>query len=116
METDMPAIGPRTELPQASAHAACGCCSTSATTPPRQATADAEFFVEGLTCGHCVETVQKAASTVEGVHGAAVELVNVGKSRLLISGSADPALIREAVSTAGYSISTSSSPQALRQE
>jgi copper chaperone len=106
METDMPAIGTRTELPQATPHAAGSCCSTRATTPQRQATADAEFLVEGLTCGHCVETVRKAASTVEGVHGAAVELVNGGTSRLLISGSADPALIREAVSTAGYTISS----------
>ncbi|WP_066293922.1 heavy-metal-associated domain-containing protein [Arthrobacter sp. B6] len=99
----MPGIGNRTELPQATTHGSCGCCTTA--TPPRQATAAVEFFVEGLTCGHCVQTVQKAASTVEGVDTAAVELVAGGKSRLLISGSANPDLIREAVSSAGYTIS-----------
>ncbi|HEY9356898.1 MAG TPA: heavy-metal-associated domain-containing protein [Arthrobacter sp.] len=101
----MPGIGNRTELPQATAHAGCGCCSTSGATPPRQETSDAEFLVEGLTCGHCVETVQKAASAVNGVRSAAVELVAGGTSRLRISGSADPAAVREAVTAAGYTIS-----------
>lgn len=103
METDMPGIGNRTELPQATPHGGRGCCSPA--TPPRQSTADAEFGVEGLTCGHCVETVRKAATSVEGVNAAAVELVAGGKSRLLISGSADPAQIRDAVASAGYTIS-----------
>ena len=101
----MPGIGNRTELPQATRHAGCGCCSTSGATPPLQKTADAEFMVEGLTCGHCVETVQKAASAVNGVRSAAVELVAGGTSRLRISGSADPAAVREAVTAAGYTIS-----------
>ncbi|HJW01132.1 MAG TPA: heavy-metal-associated domain-containing protein [Arthrobacter sp.] len=101
----MPGIGNRTELPQATQHGGCGCCSTSAAAPPRQETADAEFLVEGLTCGHCVETVQKAASAVKGVGTAAVELVAGGTSRLRISGSADPAAVREAVTAAGYTIS-----------
>lgn len=69
-----------------------------------QKTADAEFPVEGLTCGHCVETVQKAASAVEGVTAATVELVAGGTSRLLISGTADHAAVREAVSSARYTI------------
>lgn len=117
----MPGIGNRTELPQATPHGGCSCCSTHAATPPRQETlrqetprhetprqetADAEYLVEGLTCGHCVETVRKAASAVKGVGTAAVELVAGGKSRLRISGSADPAAIREAVSAAGYTISS----------
>ena len=101
----MPGIGNRTELPQATPHAGCSCCSTSGVTPPRQKTADAEFLVEGLTCGHCVETVKKAASTVEGVNAATVELVAGGTSRLRIAGSADPAAVGEAVSAAGYTIS-----------
>ncbi|MDR7160060.1 heavy-metal-associated domain-containing protein [Arthrobacter sp. BE255] len=101
----MPGIGNRTELPQATPHAGCSCCSTNAATPPRQETADAEFLVEGLTCGHCVETVKKAASTVEGVNAATVELVAGGTSRLRIAGSADPAAVREAVTAAGYTVS-----------
>ena len=106
----MPGIGNRTELPQATPHAGCSCCSTNAATPPRhetprQETADAEFLVEGLTCGHCVETVQKAASAVEGVNAATVELVAGGTSRLRLAGSADPAAVGEAVSAAGYTVS-----------
>ena len=100
----MPGIGNRTELPQATSVVGCSCCSTTAAPRPPQKTADAEFSVEGMTCGHCVETVQKAATSVEGVNAATVELVAGGTSRLLISGSADPALIREAVSAAGYTI------------
>jgi copper chaperone CopZ len=105
METDMPGIGNRTELPQATTRAGCSCCSPNAATPLQQETGEAEFLVEGLTCGHCVQTVQKAASAVAGVGTAAVELVAGGTSRLRIFGSADPAALREAVSAAGYTIS-----------
>ena len=100
----MPGIGNRTELPQATPAGGCSCCSTNAATPPKPKRADAVFPVEGLTCGHCVETVQKAASAVEGVTAATVELVAGGTSRLLISGTADHAAVREAVFSAGYTI------------
>lgn len=101
----MPGIGNRTELPQATSAVGCNCCSTGALASPQRNTADAEYSVTGLTCGHCVETVQRAAAAVEGVTAASVELVAGGASRLLISGSADHVAIREAVSAAGYTMS-----------
>ena len=101
----MPGIGNRTELPQATSAVGCNCCSTGATARPPQKTADAEYAVEGLTCGHCVETVQRAATAVEGVTAATVELVAGGTSRLLITGAAHHVAIREAVAAAGYTIS-----------
>lgn len=101
----MPGIGNRTELPQATSAVGCSCCSTGASAHPQRNSADAEYSVEGLTCGHCVETVQRATTAVEGVTAATVELVAGGTSRLLISGSADHVAIREAVSAAGYTIS-----------
>ena len=103
----------RTALPLASS-AGYSCCSPAAhahKAPAAVVISDAgtgsrrTFAVEGLTCGHCVETVQKAASAVNGVRSAAVELVAGGTSRLRISGSADPAAVREAVTAAGYTIS-----------
>ncbi len=101
----MPGIGNRTELPQASSAAGCSCCSGAAAAPPRPEQADAEYAVEGLTCGHCAQTVQKAAAAVNGVDAATVELAAGGVSRLVISGSADPAAVRNAVIAAGYTVS-----------
>ncbi|WP_427007719.1 heavy-metal-associated domain-containing protein [Pseudarthrobacter sp. H2] len=67
-------------------------------------TGDAEYAVVGLTCGHCVQTVRKAVAAVDGVEAASVELVPGGRSRLVISGSAGDAAVREAVTSAGYSL------------
>ncbi|MCO4239818.1 heavy-metal-associated domain-containing protein [Pseudarthrobacter raffinosi] len=44
-----------------------------------------EFAVEGLTCGHCVQTVQKAVSAVEGAESAFVDLVSGGRSRVIVT-------------------------------
>jgi copper chaperone CopZ len=63
-----------------------------------------EFNVEGLTCGHCVQTVAKAVLALEGVESASVELVPGGRSRLVIGGQADGAAVREAVTSAGYTL------------
>ncbi|WP_306915563.1 MULTISPECIES: cation transporter [unclassified Arthrobacter] len=38
-------------------------------------TVGAEYAVEGLTCGHCVVTVEKAVAAVDGVDAVSVELV-----------------------------------------
>ncbi|MDR6505669.1 heavy-metal-associated domain-containing protein [Arthrobacter oryzae] len=64
----------------------------------------AELGVEGLTCGHCAQTVEKAVSAVDGVESASVELVPGGRSRLVIGGSPDDAAVREAVTSAGYTL------------
>ncbi|WP_267276674.1 heavy-metal-associated domain-containing protein [Arthrobacter sp. CDRTa11] len=66
-----------------------------------------EFGLEGLTCGHCVQTVEKAVTRVEGVEAASVELVPSGRSRLVIAGTPDEAVINhinQAVTAAGYTL------------
>lgn len=67
-------------------------------------TGNADYALEGLTCAHCVETVQKAVTAVGGVDGASVELVPGGRSRLVVSGTAAEAAVREAITSAGYSL------------
>jgi copper chaperone len=96
----------RTELPLVSAAAGCGCCSTEASSAPAtDAGANgAVFAVEGLTCGHCVQTIQKVVSALEGVESASVDLVPGGRSRLTVGGKADDSAVREAVTSAGYTL------------
>ena len=97
----------RQQLPLASFATGCSCCSTDATEDSITSTAGAEYALEGLTCGHCVATVEKAVTAVDGVAAAAVELVRGGRSRLVVSGTPDDAALREAVTSAGYSLITS---------
>jgi len=91
------------ELPLASSAGGCGCCSSEPSSP-RVGTGDVEFAVEGLTCGHCVQAVEKAVSALEGVESASVELVPGGRSRLVVSGQVNGVAVREAVTSAGYSV------------
>jgi copper chaperone CopZ len=107
METDMRGTEIRTQLPLASSAAGCSCCSIEASTIPADATSAStvEFAVEGLTCGHCVQAVEKAVSALEGVESASVDLVSGGRSRLFVGGTADSSAVREAVTSAGYTLS-----------
>ncbi|MEK0153615.1 heavy-metal-associated domain-containing protein [Arthrobacter oryzae] len=101
----------RTQLPLAStAQQGCSCCSpateTQAAAPaagkPELPAYSAQYALEGLTCGHCVQTVEKAVSGVSGVESATVELVPGGTSRLSVSGTADRDALAEAVRSSGY--------------
>lgn len=95
-------------LPVAASAAGCSCCSTGATSAST-ATVGAgtnEFAVEGLTCGHCVQTVEGAVAALGGVGSASVDLVSGGRSRLVVVGGADEAGVREAVTSAGYTLSS----------
>ncbi|HEY9355521.1 MAG TPA: heavy metal-associated domain-containing protein [Arthrobacter sp.] len=101
----------RTQLPLAStAQQGCSCCSPTAETRPaataRAQTAApgsaAQYALEGLTCGHCVQTVERAVSGVAGVETATVHLVPGGTSRLHVTGAADRQALAEAVSSSGY--------------
>jgi copper chaperone len=101
----------RTQLPLAStAQQGCSCCSpateTQAAAPtagkPELPASSAQYALEGLTCGHCVQTVEKAVSGVSGVESATVELVPGGTSRLSVSGTADQDALAEAVRSSGY--------------
>ena len=74
---------------------------TTAPAPAVQASG-AQYTLEGLTCGHCVQTVEKAVSGVSGVELATVELVSGGTSRLSVTGAADQEALAEAVRSSGY--------------
>ena len=92
----------RIELPLASSTSGCLCCSTEASISTSTVPSGVEFALEGLTCGHCVQTVEKAVSVLDGVESASVDLVAGGRSRLLVSGRVDALALREAVTSAGY--------------
>ncbi|HSO90412.1 MAG TPA: heavy-metal-associated domain-containing protein [Arthrobacter sp.] len=101
----------RTQLPLASTAAhGCSCCAPAAETQvavPAAGTSaaqasGAQYALEGLTCGHCVQTVEKAVSRVSGVQSAAVDLVAGGTSRLSVTGTADQEALAEAVRSSGY--------------
>ena len=82
-----------------------GCnCSSNETPDCATATGDTEYAVEGLNCGHCVETMQETVTAVKGVETASVGLVPGGRSRLVISGTASGEAVRDAVTSAGYNL------------
>jgi copper chaperone len=101
----------RTQLPMAStAQHGCSCCSPAAETriaAPAAGKSEvqasgAQYALEGLTCGHCVRTVEKAVSAVSGVESATVDLVPGGTSRLSVTGIADQQELAAAVRSSGY--------------
>jgi copper chaperone CopZ len=51
-----------------------------------------------------VQTVEKAVSALEGVESVSVDLVPGGRSRLVVGGKADNSAVREAVTSAGYTL------------
>lgn len=57
------------------------------------------FKVPGMTCGGCANAVRKALGAVGGVEG--IEIDVPGKE-VRLSGSADPAAVRKALSAAGF--------------
>ncbi|MFQ5598834.1 MAG: heavy-metal-associated domain-containing protein [Nitrospiria bacterium] len=60
--------------------------------------------IEGMTCGHCVETVSKAIEALSGVTEAVVKLE---ESRARVSydaGKIDVSEIAKAVEAAGYAV------------
>lgn len=96
----------RNELPLTpSAESSCGC----GTPAPAESAAPAEgtaYGVAGLTCGSCVQRVQKAVAALDGVDSATVALVAGGTSTLTVAGSTSPDEVRAAVTGAGYSVTT----------
>jgi copper chaperone len=55
--------------------------------------------VEGMTCGHCEQTVEKALREVNGVTDAAADREAEQAS---VDGDADPTVLVQAVKDAGY--------------
>jgi copper chaperone len=96
----------RNKLPLTlSAHSGCNCCSIETQTP--SAVDGIEYSLDGLTCGHCVQTVEAAVASLHGVESVTVELVAGGASRLTVAGTAHGDAVRDAVRGAGYSFTTS---------
>lgn len=101
----------RTQLPLADSSSSC--CSTGAA-PGSSLNASVtaatdstdgtgrSFEVEGLTCGHCVRTIENAVTALDGVDSAAVDLVPRGRSRLTVTGNVDATAVGNAVTSAGY--------------
>jgi copper chaperone len=115
----------RTQLPLAStAQHGCSCCSPDAETPDAAPPAEesevpasgAQYALKGLTCGHCVQTVEKAVSGVSGVESATVGLVPGGMSRLSITGAADPEALADAVRSSGYVLAGATAHSSARRD
>jgi copper chaperone CopZ len=62
------------------------------------------IHIEGMMCGHCQMTVEKAIRAVEGVQEVKVSLDNKQAEVSYNPGITDPAAIRSAVTKAGYKV------------
>jgi copper chaperone CopZ len=61
---------------------------------------DLTLFIEGMSCGHCLNAVNKALASVPGVE---IESVSIGRADVRYDERViAPGLIVEAVSGAGY--------------
>ena len=59
--------------------------------------------VDGMTCGHCVNSVQTEVGKLEGVTDVAVDLSS-GQVTVVAESTPDPAALQEAVEEAGYEV------------
>lgn len=57
--------------------------------------------IEGMTCGHCKSSVEKALLKVSGVTQAEVDLTN---KQAVVIGTADRSALAKAVAEAGYKV------------
>jgi copper chaperone len=65
----------------------------------------ATYTVSGMTCGHCVGSVQSEVGKIAGVTAVEVELAT-GKVTVTANEPIDEALVRDAVEEAGYELTT----------
>ncbi len=63
------------------------------------------FQVEGMTCGHCVSSVQSEVSAIAGVTAVDVDLAT-GRVTVTSDAAIDPDAVRAAVEGAGYELVT----------
>lgn len=61
------------------------------------------YTVEGMTCGHCVQSVTEEVSGLPGVTGVDVELAS-GRVTVSSDQPVDDSAVRAAVSEAGYRV------------
>lgn len=57
--------------------------------------------VDGMTCGHCAQTVTEAVEAVPSVDRA---LVDLKTGDVTVEGNADEAAVRRAIERAGYDV------------
>ncbi|CAO3426968.1 heavy-metal-associated domain-containing protein [Azospirillum doebereinerae] len=57
--------------------------------------------VEGMTCGHCAQTVTKALEALPAVERA---LVDLKTGEVVVEGTAELGAIRKAIEDAGYEV------------
>lgn len=57
--------------------------------------------IEGMTCGHCKSSVEKALLNVPGVTGAEVDLAH---KQAVVTGTAERSILAKAVDEAGYRV------------
>lgn len=65
----------------------------------------ATFRVDGMTCGHCVSSVQNEVSSIPGVTSVDVDLT-AGHVTVTSDSSIDSDAVRSAVEEAGYEVVT----------
>jgi copper ion binding protein len=63
------------------------------------------FQVAGMTCGHCVSSVQSEVSSIDGVTDVDVDLAT-GRLTVTSDMPVDPDAVRSAVEEAGYEVVT----------
>lgn len=61
------------------------------------------YTVQGMTCGHCVQSVTEEVSEVPGVKGVEVDLAS-GQVTVSSDEPVDDAAVRAAVTGAGYQV------------
>ena len=61
------------------------------------------FQVAGMSCGHCVSSVQSEVSTIEGVTAVDVNLAT-GQVTVTSDAPIDPSAVSAAVDEAGYEV------------
>ncbi len=65
-----------------------------------------QFHLEGMTCGGCVQSVQRALSRLEGVEGSKAE---IGKVVVTFNPTViDPSAIETALSKTGFGVTQAS--------
>jgi copper chaperone len=67
--------------------------------------ATATFTVTGMTCDHCVRSVQSEVAKIDGVTDVDVDLAS-GQVTIESATHVDPAVIVAAVDEAGYEVAT----------
>ena len=61
--------------------------------------------VDGMTCGHCVSSVQSEVGKIDGVTDVLVDLTS-GQVTIVAETTPDPVALQEAVEEAGFEVRT----------